>query len=116
MSSPALEVEVHQFAGTDAELLVNLDDKAREGWSLVAIHDRDNLRYLYFQRIIAPGQCFPYEQQRIDVGAEALSVGDVIRRESLAGWYLSTAYCGKDGVVQLFFARLVAPPDIEEKG
>jgi len=113
---PPLEIEIHIFAGTDADLLVNLEDWGRQGMALVAIHDVGNLKYLYLQRIVAPGQHYPYEQQRINVGHDdTVLLSCIIRRESEAGWHLGTVYHGKDCMIQLFFSRLV-PPEIEEKG
>ena len=113
---PATEIEILDFAGTDAELFVKLESWAQEGKVLVAIHDWGSLRYVYLRRIVAPGQYHRYEQQRISLGGEKRDVQAVINRESLAGWNFGTVYCGKDGEIYIFLFRLVAPPDIEEKG
>ena len=112
MPKPSVEVEVHEFAGSDAELLVKLDELVQTGRTLTAIHDRDDARYLYFHRSTRDAPRIKWEQERICLGGDERDVQAIIERESQESWRLATVYCGKDGVIQLFFTRLV-PPDIE---
>ena len=116
MPKSSVEVEVCEFAGSDAELLVKLDELVQTGRTLMAIHDRGDVRYLYFYRSTRDAPCIKWEQERICcLGGDERDVQAIIERESQESWRFATVYCGKNGVIQLFFVRLV-PSDIEEKG
>ena len=82
---------------------------------MAAIHDQDDVRYLYLYRDKELPPSIRREQERIHTSGEQRDIQAIIDRKSLAGWFFATAYAGKDGMVQLFFSRLV-PPEIEEKG